>query len=130
MRIYTIFGTKVGTLEVNWVLANWYVGGHIKSDNIEILHVRPLRFHRRQLFKFKPKKGGKFIKYGGTLSLGIKRGSLINHKKYGITYVGGSWVKDRISIHRLRDGCRVSEHAKLTDCKILCYSSWVAINGS
>jgi hypothetical protein len=44
--------------------------------------------------------------YGGTLSHGFKRGSLVKHSKLGITYVGG-YLKDRISLHSLTDGKRL-----------------------
>jgi hypothetical protein len=33
----------------SWVLANWLVGGHVKPDNMELICLTPLQFHRRQL---------------------------------------------------------------------------------
>jgi hypothetical protein len=42
----------------SWVLANWYVGGHVKPDNEKMLLITPLRFHRRQLHKLQPVSGG------------------------------------------------------------------------
>lgn len=64
----------------SWVLANWYVGGHKIPDNKEILLAEPMQFHRRQLHSFQFKAGVR-RNYGGTRSMGFKRGSLVKHKK-------------------------------------------------
>jgi hypothetical protein len=42
----------------SWVLANWFVGGHIQPDNKDILLATPLRFYRRQLHALQPSYGG------------------------------------------------------------------------
>ena len=111
----------------SWVLANHVVGGHKKPDNKEILYIRPLQFHRRQLHVFVPTKGGKRKNYGGTISMGLKRGSLVKHKKWGLCYVGGaSCIKgknNRISLHNMK-GIRLTQQAKYQDCKFLCFNSW------
>ncbi len=83
----------------SWVLANWCVGGHVLPENKSILKIVPIRFHRRQLHRFQPFVGGKRNRYGGTRSLGFKRGSLVRHKRYGMCYVGGS-SKGRISLYQ------------------------------
>lgn len=105
---------------------NDYVSGHTKPDNKEILYLRPLRFHRRQLHVFNPSKGGKRKNYGGTMSLGLKRGNLVKHKKYGLCYVGGC-SKDRISLHSMT-GERLARNVKVKDCKFLTYNSWAFTN--
>ena len=102
----------------SWVLANYVVGGHVKPDNERILKVIPLRFHRRQLHALQPAKGGVRRPYGGTVSLGLKRGSLVRHVKYGVVYVGG-FFKSRISLHSLETGIRLCQNAKVSDCKFL-----------
>ena len=107
----------------SWVLANWWVGGHTKPDNTRILRVIPLRFHRRQLHKLQPRSGGIRSQYGGTRSHGFKRGSLVKHPKYGVTYVGGC-SKDRISLHRITDGARLCQNARPSDCEFLAFNSW------
>jgi RRXRR protein len=107
----------------SWVLANWYTGGHTQPDNKQLLCVTPLRFHRRQLHRLQPEKGGIRKPYGGTLSHGFKRGSLVKHVKHGLSYVGG-YLKDRISLHSLVDGKRLCQNAKPLDCKFLSYNSW------
>lgn len=106
----------------SWVLASYIVGGHLVPDNKSILYIRPLRFHRRQLHVFRPSKGGIRKSYGSTISIGLKRGSLVKHNKLGLTYVGGT-SNNRISLHKL-DGIRVSRNTKIEDCKFLCFNSW------
>jgi hypothetical protein len=107
----------------SWVLANSVVGGNQQPDNKRMLVVVPLRFHRRQLHRLQPGKQGKRAAYGGTLSLGLKRGSLVKHLKYGLTYVGGS-PNDRLSLHCLADGKRLTQSARKEDAKFLTYCSW------
>lgn len=106
----------------SWVLANFVVGGHVIPDNKEILYVTPLRFHRRQLHVLKPAKGNVRKAYGGTMSLGLKRGSLVKHVKYGLTYVGGT-SDSRISLHDM-NGKRLGQRFLVEGCKFLTYNSW------
>lgn len=105
-----------------WVLANWYTGGELLDTRVAF-SVVPLRFHRRQLHALQPSKGGVRRPYGGTNSLGFKRGSYVQHPKWGLVYVGG-YLKDRISLHSLSDGRRLFQNAKVEDCQFLTYASW------
>lgn len=107
----------------SWILANSWVGGHNIPDNKEMLLITPLRFHRRQLHVFQPATGGVRKLYGGTRSLGFKRGSLVKHSTFGLTYVGGT-SKNRISLHSLPDGQRLCQTANPIDCKFLAFNSW------
>jgi hypothetical protein len=107
----------------SWVLANLWVGGHDEPDNKAILYIVPLRFHRRQLHRLQAEKGGVRRPYGGTLSLGFKRGSWVKHPKYGLCYIGGN-LNGRLSLHNLQDGKRLYQKAKLEDCQFLTTSSW------
>lgn len=75
-------------------------------------------FHRRKLHETVPKKNGFRRNYGGTLSLGIKRGTLVLHPKYKLCYTGGT-SKDRISLHSHSTGKRLTRSAKKEDLKIL-----------
>lgn len=106
----------------SWVLANFIVGGHLLPDNTKILYLQPLRFHRRQLHAFQASKGGKRRNYGGTISMGLKRGSLVKHVKHGLCYVGGT-MNGKISLHNM-DGKRLGQSFKVNDCKFLTYNSW------
>lgn len=112
----------------SWVLANWWVGGHVAPDNIAMLYITPLRFHRRQLHAMQFSKGGERRSYGGTNSLGFKRGSWVNHSKYGTVYIGGS-SKDRISLHSLTTGKRLCQNAKPEDCQFLNLAGWRVSKG-
>ena len=115
----------------SWILANWHIGGHVSPDNKDILLATPLRFYRRQLHALQPAKGkatkGHGIRrpYGGTRSLGFKRGAYIKHPKYGVCFVGGA-SKGKISLHSLIDGKRLTQNAKPQDCKHLTYASFRA----
>jgi len=94
-----------------------------RPENTKVLRVIPLRFHRRQLHVQLPAKGGMRKTYGGTRSLGFKRGSLVKHPKWRLSYVGGN-SKGRISLHSLETGKRLTRNVKPGDCKFLTYSSW------
>jgi hypothetical protein len=107
----------------SWVLANALTGGHTVPDNTDLLLVQPLRLHRRQLHRLQPETGGVRRPYGGTRSNGFKRGSLVKHSKIGLAYVGG-FLKDRISLHSLATGKRLTQTAKPNDCRFLCFNSW------
>ena len=107
----------------SWVLANWKTRGHRKPDNRELIKIIPLQYHRRQLHLFQPSTGNIRRDYGGTRSLGFTRGSLVKHKKYGVTYVGGT-SDNRISLHDINSGKRLTQNAKQEDCKFLRYNSW------
>jgi len=109
----------------SWTLAWYSVWGDTVPDNTRLLCITPLRFHRRQLHKLQPAEGGTRKREGGTLSHGFKRGSLVKHIKYGVTYVGG-YLKDRISLHCLDTGRRLAQNIKTKDCKFLTYNSWRA----
>jgi hypothetical protein len=107
----------------SWVLANSETGGHSVPDNVELLLISPLRFHRRQLHLINPLKGGIRRLFGGTRSLGLKRGSLIKHAKYGLTYIGGV-TRNRVALHDIITGQRLSQHIQPKDCKFLTYNCW------
>ncbi|HKF38378.1 MAG TPA: RRXRR domain-containing protein [Ktedonobacteraceae bacterium] len=99
-----------------WVLAHSAVGGRKSPDNRRLVCIAPLNWHHRQLHRFKPEKGGKRKPYGGTLSQGIKRGTLVTHPRWGKAYVGGS-IDGRLSLHDLQTGKRLTHSAKVADCR-------------
>jgi len=103
----------------SWVLANSVVGGDT-VDNKHVLCVSPVRLHRRQLHRLQPTKGVR-SPYGGTMSLGLKRGSLVKHCEHGLAYVGGT-SGGRISLHSVTTGARLYRNAKVEDCKFLTYN--------
>jgi hypothetical protein len=107
----------------SWVLANWFVGGHIKPDYKRMLCITPLRFHRRQLHVQNPTEGNIRKPYGGTRSAGFTRGSLVEHSKKGLAYVGGT-SNGRISLHDVATGKRLGQSYKPEDCKFLSFNTW------
>jgi hypothetical protein len=107
----------------SFVLASYAVGGPSKPEQTKVLYLVPLRFHRRQLHRLQSEKGGKRKPYGGTISLGIKRGSWVRHPKWGLSYVGGT-LNGRISLHDMQTGRRVTQTARIGDCQVLCTASW------
>jgi hypothetical protein len=113
----------------SWVLANWKVGGHVVPDNKEVVQIVPLQFHRRQLHMFQPNKQGKRKEYGGTRSLGWKRGSLVKHVKLGLVFIGGS-SKGKLSLHSLVNGRRLTQYSKKEECVWLCYLTFRKVGDS
>jgi hypothetical protein len=108
-----------------WVLAYSAIGGSSAPDNKRLLCLAPLNWHHRQLHRFQPEKGGKRKPYGGTLSLGIKRGTLVKHPKWGKAYVGGT-LDGKLSLHDPQTGKRLTQGAKRTDCTLVKLLRWKA----
>lgn len=114
----------------SWVLAYLLVGGDSVPDNNVVMECKPIRLHRRQLHVFNPGANGYRRPYGGSLSQGLKRGGIVQHPKYGVVYVGGEDIKkERISLHSLGSGKRLTQGAKTADCKFLAYNSWRTVVG-
>ncbi len=106
-----------------WVLAYSAVGGQTTPGNKRVVCIAPLNWHHRQLHRFEPEKGGKRKPYGGTLSLGIKRGTLVKHPRWGKAYVGGS-MQGQLSLHDLQTGKRLTQAAKVADCRPIKLVRW------
>jgi hypothetical protein len=49
------------------------------------------------LHKLQPSKGAVRRREGGTISLGLKRGTLVKHIKYGFCYIGGNVSYQRMN---------------------------------
>nr|MBA3531449.1 RRXRR domain-containing protein [Ardenticatenales bacterium] len=109
----------------SFVLATIVMGGPIEPDNKEMLILVPLQLHRRAQQRANPQKGGVRPLYGGTKSLGFKRGSWVKHPRWGVCYVGGASAgKGGISLHSLTTGKRLTQSAKPETCHFLCHASW------
>ncbi|WP_287588809.1 RRXRR domain-containing protein [Candidatus Borrarchaeum sp.] len=100
-----------------WVLATAITGALFPTTK-SLYYIVPLQFHRRQLHRFKCSKGGVRRRYGGTMSLDLKKGTLIRHKKHGLCYIGGN-RNNRLSLHCYKTGKRISRSGKKEDFKIL-----------
>jgi hypothetical protein len=108
-----------------WVLAWALVRGPTQPDNTRLQCLTPLRWHRRQLHRLQPDRGGSRLPYGSTRSLGFTRGTLVHHPKYGLAYVGGT-LQGRLSLHALSDGKRLCQNARPTDCRPRVIVRWRA----
>lgn len=89
-----------------------------KPTTRTIYYLKQVKLYRRQLHKLQYSKGGIKKPYGGTRSLGLKRGMLVKHPKWGLASVGGS-SKSRISLHNYQTNKRLCQNARVEDCKIL-----------
>jgi len=99
----------------SWVLAASETGAK-KPTTKSLFYLVPLRWHRRQLHRLQPTRGER-RRYGGTLSLGLKKGTLVRHMKHGLCYVGGN-LNGRFSLHSL-EGKRVTQNARRGEFKVL-----------
>lgn len=111
----------------SWVLANWFVGGHLKADNERLLLLEPIQFQRRNLHYQVFTKGGVRRRGGGTMSLGLKRGRLAKHIKYGLCYIGGHSIRG-LTAYSVSTGLRIGRRVKKEDLQLLAYNSWRVAN--
>jgi RRXRR protein len=106
-----------------WVLAESAVGGRASPDNRQLVCMAPLVWHRRHLHRFQPEKGGRRKPYGGTLSQGIKRGTLVKHPKWGKATIGGT-MDGKVSLHDPQTNRRLTQTANVTDCQPIKLLRW------
>jgi hypothetical protein len=108
----------------SWVLAA-SVSGARKPTCTRLWYLVPAVLHRRQLHRLQAAKGGVRKPYGGTRSLGLKRGTVVRHKKFGLCTVGGfDRKKQSISLHDYRTNKRLTQGAKVEACRTLTWVTW------
>lgn len=107
----------------SWCIANEVIGGHTEVDSTKTIFINPIKRYRRQLHVQKPIKGNVRKSYGSTRSLGIERGTLVKHVKYGLSLIGGA-SKGRVSLNCLNTNKRLTQNAKTEDIKILTNLKW------
>jgi hypothetical protein len=106
-----------------WALAA-SVSGARKPTCTNLWYVVGARLHPRQLHRLQAAKGGQRKPYGGTRSLGLKRGTVVEHPKYGRCTVGGfDRARNTISLHAYRTNKRLTQGARVKECRVL---TWVA----
>jgi hypothetical protein len=106
-----------------WVLAA-SISGASHPSCTRLWYLVPVILHRRQLHRLQASQGGVRRPYGGSHSLGLKRGTLIKHTQYGWCTVGGfDRKRNTISLHAYRTNKRLTQGAKVKDCAVL---TWVA----
>lgn len=107
----------------SWVLGAC-VSGARQPTCTRLWYIVPAVLHRRQLHRLQASRGGTRKPYGGTRSLGIKRGTLVWHQKYGLSTIGGfDRQKQTVSLHDYRTNKRLTQKAMVEVCRIL---TWVA----
>jgi hypothetical protein len=107
-----------------WVLAASLSGAQ-QTTCQRLWYVVPARLHRRQLHRLEPAKGGVRSPYGGTRSLGVKRGTLVRHPHYGLCTVGGcDRQKETVSLHAYRTNRRLTQGGRLDECQRLTWVAW------
>lgn len=106
---------------------SWVLSAHnaIKLPILDttMLLIKPMQFHRRQLHAFQPAKYGIRRPYGSTRSLGFRRGSIVSHPKYGVCTIGGT-SKNKISLHNLKTGKRLTQSASHADIAFKSYNNY------
>jgi RRXRR protein len=106
-----------------WVLASSAVGGKSLPDNRRLICIAPFVWHHRQLHRFQPEKGGKRKHYGGTLSQAIKRGTLVQHPRWGKATIGGT-MDGKLSLHDPHTNKRLTQTARAVDCRPIKLLRW------
>ena len=136
MRLREIFGLKKANNKASksfnshavdaWAMAAEVTGAEQPTER-GLFYWIPIRLHRRQLHRLQPSKGGNRTNYGGTMSHGIKRGTLVEHPKHGLAYVGGMQRKmERVSLHDIKSGKRIAQNANVSDLELLTTITWRA----
>ena len=93
------------------------VVGTQKPTTRALYYLKQIKLHRRQLHRFKFRKGGKRPSYGGTRSLGLKRRTLAQYPKYGLASVGGIG-NGSVSLPDYDTNKRLCRNAKTEECEI------------
>lgn len=107
-----------------WVVAA-SVSGATQPTCQRLWYVVPARLHRRQLQRLEAAKGGIRSPYGGTRSLGLKRGTLVRHPRYGLCTLGGvDRKRGRVSLHAYRTNARLTQGARVEDCQSFTWLAW------
>ena len=107
-----------------WVLAA-SISGAQQPTCQRLWYLVPVRLHRRHLHRLEPGKGGIRSPYGGTRTLGVKRGTLVRHPRYGLCTVGGcDRQKGTVSLHAYRTNRRLTQGGRLNECQRLTWVAW------
>jgi hypothetical protein len=108
----------------SWVLAA-SISGACQPTCQRLWYLVPAQLKRRQLHKLQAAKGGVRRPEGSTRSLGFKRGIIVVHPKYGRCTVGGfDRHKQTISLHEYRTNKRLTQGARVKECRVLTWVAW------
>jgi hypothetical protein len=131
-------GFKKSKKKLDYIWETHNVDSHSLAEIVLEKEIKPytgmyridfLRYRRRQLHVQNPIKNGKRRQYGGTVSLGLSRGSVLryigNNKswKNKIYYLSGT-SNGQLTILDLKDDRKVSHCIKIIDINILYISKY------
>ncbi len=85
----------------SWCLANMFVGGHIKPDNIEMLLLNPLKQNRRQLHDQVPRQNG--YRQPRVVDLIYQKGALVKFKNELFLCGGIGSTPNSISLNNMEN---------------------------
>ncbi len=106
-----------------WVMAA-SISGAENPSCIRLWYIVGAQLHRRQIHRLQASKGGERKPYGTTRSLGLKRGTMVKHPRYGLCTVGGfDRKRNTMSLHAYRTNKRLTQGGHVKDCRVL---TWVA----
>lgn len=77
---------------------------------------------RRMLFYQQTLKKGRRKRYGGTMSVGFKKNTLVRHKINGLSVIGGNYRNNKVSLHNIHTHKRITRDAKKEDITIVSYN--------
>jgi hypothetical protein len=103
----------------SWALSNSIFNIQKELDNKLIYKFVPMIVRRRQLHMFQFSKCGIRQRYGGTVSLGIPKGTVCRYRGEYL-FVGGHRL-GRLSLHRLGDNKRITQSAKVETIELIGY---------
>lgn len=98
-----------------------------KPDDTSLNYWIPIRLNKRQLHMLQFSSGGVRRRQGGTRSLGLNKGTLVEHIKYGLAFIGGS-INDKLSLHNIETGKRLTKNARIFELCIKTKISFRHIN--
>src|SRR5258708_25519936 len=102
-----------------WVMAA-SVSGAAKPSCTRLCSIVGAQLHRRQLHRLQASTGGERKPYGSTRALGLKRGTLVRHAKYGVCTVGGfDRHPNTISFHAYRRNTPLPQGAKRQEWRVM-----------
>lgn len=105
----------------SWVLANFYVGGHIKPDNIKLLVLNPLNTNKRQLHDANPKNG---IRKSKNTKAMLLKNTLVEFKNQLCLICGIGVGNNSVSLKDMRNK-RVNRSIIIKNLKVLDkYNKW------
>jgi len=95
----------------------------VKNGNRKIKIIKKIPFWKRKLRRLKFNKFGKRPRYGGTVSFGMSRGSIIKHIDFGLKRIGGFLTNsERVGLHEFNSYKRESSESPIVSTTTMGFS--------